>query len=128
MTILDKIEEYIATGPKRPLLIWFHSNSEINEARRSIMNIPGCVRCDKYIYEKDGVIIEKRDIAYNEDTRLFLFYPYFDQLKAPRLKYAADLMNKTETPVVYLVNDYSKDEEPRADISAFEECNTFAYL
>ena len=63
MTILDKIEEYIARGPKRPLLIWFHSNREIDEARRSIMNIPGCVRCDIYIYEKDGVIIEKRAIV-----------------------------------------------------------------
>lgn len=128
MTILDKIEEYIARGPKRPLLIWFHSNSEIDEARRSIMNIPECVRCDKYIYEKDGVIIEKRAIVYNEDTRLFLFHPYFDQPKAPRLEYAVDLMNKTGIPVVYLVNDYSKDEEPELNISAFEECNTFVYL
>lgn len=124
----DKIEEYIATGPKRPLLIWFHSNREIDEARRCIINNLGCVWCDKYIYEKDGVIIEKRAIAYNEDTRLFLFHPLFGQLKAPRLEYAANLMNKTGIPVVYLVNDYSKDEEPQADISAFEECNTFAYL
>ena len=92
------------------------------------MNIPGCVWCDKYIYEKDGVIIEKRAIVYNEDTRLFLFHPYFGQLKAPYLEYAVDLMRKTGIPVIYLVNDYSKDEEPQADISAFEECNTFAYL
>lgn len=128
MTILDKIEEYIARDSKRPLLIWFHSNSGINEARRSIMNILGCVRCDKYIYEKDGVIIEKRAIDYNEDTRLFLFHPYFDQLKTPYLEYAVNLMHKTGIPVVYLANEYSKDEEPQADISAFEECNTFAYL
>ena len=126
--ILNKIEEYIATGHKRPLLIWFLSNREIDEARRSIMNIPGCVRCDKYFYEKDGVIIEKRAIDYNEDTRLFLFHLYFGQLKAPCLEYAVNLMNKTGIPVVYLVNDYSKDEEPQADLSAFEECNTFAYL
>lgn len=129
MTILDKIEEYIARDHKQPLLVWFHSNSEIDEVRRSIMSIPGCVRCDKYIYEKDGVIIEKRAIVYNEDTRLFLFHPYFDQLKAPYLEYAVDLMNKTGIPVVYLANEYSKNEEPQADISAFEEwgykCDAF---
>lgn len=68
MARIYKIEEYIAGNPKRPLLIWFYSSTQIDEVRRSIMNIPGCVWCDKYIYEKDGVIIEKRAIAYNEDT------------------------------------------------------------
>ena len=47
--------------------------------------------------------------------------PYFDQQKAPRLEYAVDLMNKTEIPVVYLANEYSKEEEPQSNVSAFEQ-------
>lgn len=31
-------------------------------------------------------------------------------------------MRKTGLPVVYLANDYSKDEEPELNVSAFEEC------
>lgn len=30
-------------------------------------------------------------------------------------------MRKTGLPVVYLANDYSKDEEPKLNVSAFEE-------
>ena len=39
-----------------------------------------------------------------------MFHRYIEQLKAPYLKHAADLMRKTGLPVVYLANDYSKDE------------------
>lgn len=30
-------------------------------------------------------------------------------------------MYETKCPMVYLANDYSKDEEPQANVSAFEE-------
>lgn len=69
MTILDKIAEYIAGNPKRPLLIWFHSNSEIDETRRSIASIPGCATCGDNVYEKDGVVIEKKKISDSEGIR-----------------------------------------------------------
>lgn len=121
MTILDKIAEYIAGNPKRPLLIWFHSNSEIDEARRSIASIPGCVTCGDNVYEKDGAVIEKKKISDSEGIRFFLFHRYFEQLKAPFLKYAIDLMNKTGLPVVYIANDYSKEEEPQLNVAAFDE-------
>ena len=79
MTRLNKIEEYIAGNPKRPLLVWFYSNDEINEVRRSIMNIPGCVWCDKYIYEKDGVIILYRECVKSLNSPLCLTFdtPFF---------------------------------------------------
>ena len=66
MTILDKIAEYIAGNPKRPLLIWFHSNSEIDKARHSIASIPGCATCGDNVYEKDGAVIEKKKISESE--------------------------------------------------------------
>ena len=30
-------------------------------------------------------------------------------------------MYKTKCPVIYLANDYSKKEEPQANVSAFEQ-------
>lgn len=121
MTILNKIAEYIAGNPKRPLLIWFHSNSKIDEARRSIASIPGCATCGDNVYEKDGAVIEKKKISDSEGIRFFLFHRYFGQLKAPFLKYVIDLMNKTRLPVVYLANDYSREEEPQLNVAAFDE-------
>ena len=59
--------------------------------------------------------------TYNENTKFFLFHLYMEQLRGEYLKYALDLMYETKLPVVYLANDYSKEEEPQANISAFEE-------
>lgn len=44
-----------------------------------------------------------------------------EQLRGEYLKYVFDLMYKTKCPVVYLANDYSKNEEPQANVSAFEQ-------
>ena len=128
-TTIDAINEYIASTPKHPLLVWFHSNNDIDEVRRNIENIPGCATCGNAIYtDKEGVIqpsgTEEKVIipgTYNENTKFFLFHRYMEQLKAPYLQYALDLMYKTKCPVVYLANDYSKEEEPQVDVSAFKE-------
>ena len=127
--IIDAINEYIASTPKHPLLVWFHSNNDIDEARRNIENIPGCATCGNAIYaDKEGVIQpsetdEKFIIpgTYNETTKFFLFHRFMEQLKAPFLQYAVDLMKETKLPVIYVANDYSKEEEPLADVSAFEQ-------
>ena len=134
---IDAINEYIANTPKRPLLVWFHSNTDSDNVRRNIENIPGCATCGGAIYaDKEGTIQtitpsetdEKVIIpdTYNETTKFFLFHRYTEQLKAPYLQYAVDLMHKTKLPVVYVANDYSKEEESQLDVSAFEEweyCN-----
>ena len=44
-----------------------------------------------------------------------------EQLRGEYLKYVFDLMYKTKCPVVCLVNDYSKEAEPQANVSAFEQ-------
>ncbi len=127
--IIETIEEYINSTPIRPVLIWFHSNPDIDIARRAISEMNGCATCGGAIYaDKEGVIqpsdgSDKLIIpgTYNENTKFFLFHCYLEQLKAPYLKYAFDLMYKTKCPVVYVANDYSKEEEPQADVSAFEQ-------
>ncbi len=126
------IEEYISSSPIRPVLIWFHSNPDIDNARRTISEMNGCANCGQALYiDKAGTIQtitpsgdDEQFIipgTYNENTKFFLFHLYMEQLRGEYLKYALDLMYETKCPVVYLTNDYSKEEEPQANVSAFEE-------
>lgn len=126
------IEEYISSSPIRPVLIWFHSNQDIDNARRAISEMNGCATCGNTLYtDKKGTlktITPSEDETqfvipgtYDESTKFFLFHRYMEQLKTTYLQYAIDLKNRTNLPVIYLVNDYSKEEEPQADVSAFEE-------
>lgn len=126
------IEEYISSSPIRPVLIWFHSNPDIDNARRTISEMNGCANCGQALYiDKAGTIQtitpsgdDEQFIipgTYNENTKFFLFHLYMEQLRGEYLKYALDLMYETKLPVVYLANDYSKEEEPQANVSAFEE-------
>ena len=126
------IEEYISSSPIRPVLIWFHSNQDIDNARRAISEMNGCATCGQALYiDKAGAIQtitpsgdDEQFIipgTYNENTKFFLFHCYMEQLRGEYLKYALDLMYETKLPVVYLANDYSKEEEPQANVSAFEE-------
>ena len=130
--IIETIEGYINSSPIRPVLIWFHSNPDIDNARRAISEMNGCATCGNALYiDKAGTLKtitpsgdDEQFIiprTYNENTKFFLFHCYFEQLREEYLKYVFDLMYKTKCPVVYLANDYSKEEEPQADISAFEQ-------
>ena len=130
--IIETIEEYISSSPIRPVLIWFHSNPDIDNARRAISEMNGCATCGNAVYiDKAGALKmitpsgdDEQSIiprTYNENTKFFLFHRYFEQLREEYLKYVLDLMHKTKCPVVYLANDYSKEEEPQANVSAFEQ-------
>lgn len=127
--IIESIEEYISSSPIRPVLIWFHSNPDIDNARHAISEMSGCATCGGAIYiDEDGAIQPSGDDeqfiiprTYDENTRFFLFHRYEEQLRGGFLKYAFDLMYKTKRPVVYVANDYSKEEYPQADVSAFEQ-------
>ena len=127
--IIENIKAYISSSPIRPVLIWFHSNPDIDNARRAISEMNGCATCGGAIYaDKEGVIQPSEGAdkfiipgTYNENTKFFLFHRYMEQLRGEYLKYALDLMYETKCPVVYVVNDYSKEEYPQADVSAFEQ-------
>lgn len=127
--IIETIEEYISSSPIRPVLIWFHSNPDIDNARHAISEMNGCATCGGAIYADIENVIQPSESAekfiipstYNETTKFFLFYRFLEQLKASFLQYAVDLMKETKLPVIYVVNDYSKEEEKQFDVSAFEE-------
>ena len=130
--IIETIEEYVGSSPIRPVLIWFHSDPDIDNARHIISEMNGCATCGNALYiDKAGAIQtltpsgdDEQFIipgTYNENTKFFLFHRYMEQLREEYLKYALDLMYETKCPVVYLVNDYSKEKEPQTNVSAFEE-------
>lgn len=130
--IIETIEEYISSSPIRPVLIWFHSDPDIDNARRAISEMNGCATCGNAFYiDKVGAIQtltpsgdDEQFIipgTYNENTKFFLFHRFEEQLRGEYLKYVFDLMYKTKCPVVYLANTYSKEKELQANVSAFEE-------
>lgn len=130
--IIETIEKYINSSPIRPVLIWFHSDPDIDNVRRAIREMNGCASCGQALYiDKAGAIQtltpsgdDEQFIipgTYNESTKFFLFHRYEEQLRGEYLKYVWDLMYKTKRPVVCLVNDYSKEADSQANVSAFEE-------
>lgn len=55
--IIETIEMYINSSPIRPVLIWFHSNQDIDSARRAISDMKGCATCGQALYvDKAGAI------------------------------------------------------------------------
>ena len=44
--IIETIEEYISSSPIRPVIIWFHSNPDIDNARHVISEMNGCATCE----------------------------------------------------------------------------------
>ena len=114
--IIETIEEYVGSSPIRPVIIWFHSNHDIDNARRAISEMNGCATCGQALYiDKEGTIQtltpsgdDEQFIipgTYNENTKFFLFRRYMEQLRGEYLKYALDLMYETKLPVVYLANN-----------------------
>ena len=83
--IIETIEEYINSSPIRPVLIWFHSNPDIDNARRVISEMNGCATCGQALYIDKDVAIQTLTPSrydeqfiipgtYNENTKFFLFH------------------------------------------------------
>ena len=96
--IIETIEEYINSSPIRPVLIWFHSDPDIDNVRRAIREMNGCASCGQALYiDKAGAIQtltpsgdDEQFIipgTYNENTKFFLFHRYEEQLRGEYLKY-----------------------------------------
>ena len=96
--IIETIEEYVGSSPIRPVIIWFHSNPDIDNARRAISEMNGCATCGQALYiDKAGTIQtitpsgdDEQFIipgTYNENTKFFLFHRYMEQLRGEYLKY-----------------------------------------
>ena len=96
--ISKAIEEYISSSPIRPVLIWFHSNPDIDNARHAISEMNGCATCGNALYaDKKGTL---KTITPSEDetqfviprtddasTKFFLFHRYMEKFKTTYLQY-----------------------------------------
>lgn len=122
-----------------PVLVWFHSNPEIDKALRELSQVDGYARTrgnildgHEHYIDINGDVLklsEHPEVAdafhlpgsYNESTRFFVYFDYMEQLKDVHIQYVRDLARISRLPVICLVNDYSKDEHPNFDISGFVE-------
>lgn len=121
---MSKIEKYIASTPKQPLLVWFASNDTIDNLRREIETWPGCTK----IMDRPCPMGEF-SAPYNykkEKSEFFLYHTYFDQLCEENISYCRELMSNLHLPVICLVNDYSHFDG--FDNSLFEECYVYSKL
>lgn len=86
--IIETIEEYVGSSPIRPVIIWFHSNHDIDNARRAISEMNGCATCGQALYiDKEGAIQtltpsgdDKQFIipgTYDESTKFFPVPPLY---------------------------------------------------
>lgn len=114
---MNKIENYIASSPSKPLLVWFTSNDALDDLRRKIETKPGCTK----VQDRPCAMGEFAP-PYNykkEQTKFFLYHSYFDQLCTENVTYCHELIEKLGLPVVCIVNDYS--DYDGFDTAQFEE-------
>ena len=85
--IIETIEEYVGSSPIRPVIIWFHSNQDIDNARHAISEMNGCATCGQALYiDKAGAIQTLTpsedeehfdpDNCYNMTDEQLLYYIY----------------------------------------------------
>ena len=140
-TLLDVIKTYVESkeSNKKPMLIWFQSNDDIDNARRAIREIKGCCAVNKHplyghehFIDNEGKVKKIADYpelttkfiypgSYDENVRFFMYHRYVEQLLDDHIEYVKELAEKTQKPLVMLINDYSKEENPMFDASPFEE-------
>ena len=137
-TIIDEIKDFIRSKECKLMLIWFPSNPTIDEFRRKIREIPGCANVSeanpleghsKYIDiegQLKNITEEMRQkfyfpSSYSENTKFFLGHRYLQQLEDDFISYIKVLSKRTNIPVIYIVNSYSKRENPLFDASDFVE-------
>lgn len=139
--IVNVVNNYIGSSEstKKPMLIWFESNEDIDKARRTIRNILGCCEVNQHplyghehFIDKDGKVKKISDHPeltngfiypgrYDENVRFFLYHRYTEQLYDGHIAYVKELAEKTQKPLLLLVNEYSNEENPKFDASSFEE-------
>ena len=137
--LIECVKSFIENSEnQKPMLIWFYSNTDIDFARNAIAEIEGCARVMNHPFEgherfiKDGKIELLADYpelknqiifpsTYDENTRFFLYHRYMIQLEENNIAYLQDIAKKAQVPLILLINDYSKAENPNFNTEVFDE-------
>ena len=146
--VLDAISQYCENHQgKKPMMLWFHSNPDVDEVKRVINNTPSYATFighplklgNKYMILNDEVakITDHKELldefifpsTYQiEATKLFVYHTYLGQLNKEALQYCVDIVNIGQYPVVCLMNDYSlKVDKPSEEVLSFVETHFDQY-
>lgn len=137
--VLDMISQYCENHKgKNPMMLWFHSNSDLDAVKQIINNTPSystfighplklghtsmVLNGETVKIAAHPELVEKFifPTTKNDSTRLFVYHKYIQQLDAEALQYCVDIVNLGKYPVVCLMNDYSlQNDRPTEGLLSF---------
>ncbi len=113
--LADSIKDYIEGEHKKPMLIWFHSNRDVDDVRRRLMKVDGCVKFSVNPLMDNPEIFEP-----NISTKFFVYHAYFKQFDEKKIAFCFKLFDEQRKPLVMLVNDY-ETPDGEIDTSCYDE-------
>ena len=144
----DAISQYCENHQgKKPMMLWFHSNPDVDGVRQVINNTPSYATFighplklgNEYMILNDEVvkIADHKELLNEfifpstyeiEKTKLFVYHRFLRQLDKEALQYCIDIVNIGQYPVVCLMNDYSLEiDKPSEEVISFIETHFDQY-
>ena len=99
--LIASIKNYIEGEHKTPMLIWFHSNRDVDEVRCRLMKVDGCVK-----FSVNPLMDNPEMFEPNSATKFFLYHAYFNQFDEKKISFCFRLFEEQRKPLIMLVNDY----------------------
>ena len=115
--LITSIRNYIEGEHKKPMLIWFHSNRDVDEARCRLMKVDGCVK-----FSVNQLMDNPEMFQPNSATKFFLYHAYFNQFDEKKISFCFRLFEEQRKPLIMLVNDY-ETPDGEFDTSCCDEYN-----
>ena len=140
--VLDAISQYCENHQgKKMMMLWFHSNPDVDGVRRVINNTPSYAKFsghplklgNEYMILNDEVvkIADHKELLNEfifpstyeiEKTKLFVYHRFLRQLDKEAVQYCIDIFNIGQYPVVCLMNDYSLEiDKPSEEVISLVE-------
>lgn len=115
--LIASVKNYIEGEHQKPMLIWFHSNRDIDDARNRLKKEDGCAKFSVNTLMDNPEIFEPGDA-----TKFFLYHSYLNQFDEKKIAFCFKLFDEQRKPLIMLVNDYETPDEG-IDTSRYDECD-----
>ncbi len=123
----EVLQSYLASNPKKPLLVWFEDDSITDKYLKEFISKKGVAQIEghpmwghkrafvngEFVKISEHPELSANDI-YTENVRnadWVLYHRYTEQLSKEPLNYCINLQNNLHKPVVCFVNTCSKAEQ-----------------
>ncbi len=113
--LIGSVKSYMEGEHQKPMLIWFHSNRDIDNARNRLKKEGGCAKFSANPISDYPEIFEP-----NSATKFFLYHSYLNQFDEKKIALCKKVMEEHHKPLIMLVNDYEMPEEG-IDTSCYDE-------